>query len=499
MIADNNIVMSASYDRLQAALSILIAVSASLAALDLAGRVTAANGRNRLAWLTGGAIAMGIGIWSMHFTAMLAFRLPVPVSYDWPIVLLALLIGILSSAFALYMASRRTMALLQALTGSLTMGAGIAAMHYVGMAAMRLPAVMRFNPLLVGLSVAFAIAFSLAALLLAFDLREETRGTPSRKLLSSVAMGTAVSAMHFTGMASARFTSSERPADLSQAVSISSLETCGIIMVTLIVTGLAILTSAADRRFLAQNLELAVAKSSVALSEAARLAAMSEMSASVAHEINNPLAVTVTEASAALRWLAQYPPALNEAREALARAIRSANRASDVVGRIGALLRKTPPPMKRLEMGEVILEALFFARSTLLERGVTVKTDLAADAPMAIGDRIQLQQLVLNLIMNAVDAMSGVNDRPCELAIRLSSAPHEVLIQVQDSGRGLDPEHAPHVFDPFYSTKPHGIGMGLSLCRSIVQAHGGRLWFIPGSPHGTIFQFTLRKAENHNG
>src|SRR6267142_2884999 len=235
MIADNNIVMSASYDRLQAALSILIAVSASLAALDLAGRVTAANGRSRLAWLTGGAIAMGIGIWSMHFTAMLAFRLPVPVSYDWPIVLLALLIGILSSAFALYMASRRTMALLQALTGSLTMGAGIAAMHYVGMAAMRLPAVMRFNPLLVALSVAFAIAFSLAALLLAFDLREETRGTPSRKLVSSLAMGAAVSAMHFTGMASARFTSSERPADLSQAVSISSLETCGIIMVTLIV------------------------------------------------------------------------------------------------------------------------------------------------------------------------------------------------------------------------------------------------------------------------
>jgi signal transduction histidine kinase len=154
--------------------------------------------------------------------------------------------------------------------------------------------------------------------------------------------------------------------------------------------------------------------------------------------------------------------------------------------------------MKRLEMGEVILEALFFARGTLLERGITVKTDLAADAPMAIGDRIQLQQLVLNLIMNAVDAMSGVTDRPRELIIRLSSTPHDVLIQVQDSGRGLDPEHAPHIFDPFYSTKPHGIGMGLSLCRSIVQAHGGRLWFIPGSPHGTIFQFTLRKAENHN-
>ncbi len=218
MIADNNIVMSASYDHLEAALSVLIAVSASLAALDLAGRVTAANGRARLAWLTGGAIAMGSGIWSMHFTAMLAFRLPVPVSYDWPTVLLSLLAGILASAVALYVTSRRTMGPMQAATGSLTMGTGIAAMHYIGMAAMRLPAAMRFSPLLVALSVALAIAFSLAALLLAFDLREETRGTPSRKVVSSLAMGAGISTMHFTGMTSARFTPSDTPTDLSHAV-----------------------------------------------------------------------------------------------------------------------------------------------------------------------------------------------------------------------------------------------------------------------------------------
>jgi len=499
MIADNNIVMSASYDHLEAALSVLIAVSASLAALDLAGRVTAANGWNRLAWLTGGAIAMGSGIWSMHFTAMLAFRLPVPVSYDWPTVLLSLLAGILTSAVALYVTSRRTMGPMQAATGSLTMGAGIAAMHYIGMAAMRLPAAMRFSPLLVALSVALAIAFSLAALLLAFDLREETRGTPSRKIVSSLAMGAGISTMHFTGMTSARFTPSDTPTDLSHAVNISSLETSGIIMVTLVITGLTILTSAVDRRFLAQSLELAVAKSSMALSEAARVAAMSEMSAAIAHEINQPLGATVTEASASLRWLALEPPALSEARESLARVIRNANRASDVVGRIGALLRKTPPPMRRLEVGEVILEALFLARSPLQERGIAVKTDLASEAPGAVGDRIQLQQLLLNLVMNAVDAMSTVTDRSRELVIRLSSTPHEVLVQVQDSGRGLDPEHAPHIFDPFFSTKPHGIGMGLSLCRSIVQMHGGRLWFTPNSPNGAIFQFTLRKAEKQHG
>ncbi len=237
----------------------------------------------------------------------------------------------------------------------------------------------------------------------------------------------------------------------------------------------------------------------MALSEAARVAAMSEMSAAIAHEINQPLGATVTEASASLRWLALEPPALSEARESLARVIRNANRASDVVGRIGALLRKTPPPMRRLEVGEVILEALFLARSPLQERGIAVKTDLASEAPGAVGDRIQLQQLLLNLVMNAVDAMSTVTDRPRDLVIRLSSTPHEVLVQVQDSGRGLDPEHAPHIFDPFFSTKPHGIGMGLSLCRSIVQMHGGRLWFTPNSPNGAIFQFTLRKAEKQHG
>jgi NO-binding membrane sensor protein with MHYT domain len=200
-----NTTMAASYDYLQVALSALIAVSASYAALDLAGRVTAASGWPRFTWFTGGATAMGIGIWAMHFTAMLAFRLPVPVGYHWPTVILSLLAGILSSAFALYVASRQKMGWVQAFTSSVIMGVGIAAMHYMGMAAMRLAAVMRFNPLIVVSSVVLAMVFSLAALLLAFDLREETRGTPSRKVVSSLVMGTAISAMHYSGMASASF------------------------------------------------------------------------------------------------------------------------------------------------------------------------------------------------------------------------------------------------------------------------------------------------------
>ena len=251
-----NAAMPGSYDHLQVALSVLIAISASYAALDLAGRVTAASGGARSAWLTGGASAMGIGIWSMHFTGMLAFSLPVPVGYQWPTVLLSLVAAILASAFALYVVSRQKLGLARALTGSLVMGGGIAAMHYIGMAAMRLAAVARFAPLLVTLSVVLAIVFSFAALMLAFDLREETRWTPSRKIASASVMGTAVSAMHYTGMASASFIPLPVSPDLSLAVSISALGTVGIGSVTLMVLGLAVFMCSVDRRLAAQTNEL---------------------------------------------------------------------------------------------------------------------------------------------------------------------------------------------------------------------------------------------------
>jgi len=171
-----NAAMPGSYDHLQVALSVVIAIAASYAALDLAGRVTAASGWARSVWLTGGAVAMGIGIWSMHFTAMLAFHLPVPVGYHWPTVMLSLLVGILSSAFALHVASRQKMGRVQAVISSVAMGVGIAAVHYIGMAAMRLSAVMQFNFLIVVFSVVLAMAFSLAALVTATVASEFIRG-----------------------------------------------------------------------------------------------------------------------------------------------------------------------------------------------------------------------------------------------------------------------------------------------------------------------------------
>ena len=183
-----------SYDYGEVARSILIAIAASYAALDLGGRITAARGWARTAWLTGGATAMGIGIWTMHFKGMLAFRLPVTVGYHWPTVLVSFVIAVLASAVALYVATRKKMGPAQAWTGSLVMGGGIAAMHYVGMAAMRLAAVTRFDPLLVALSIVLAILFSPIALMFTFDYREDFRGTTLAKVISAVVMGAAISA-----------------------------------------------------------------------------------------------------------------------------------------------------------------------------------------------------------------------------------------------------------------------------------------------------------------
>jgi PAS domain S-box-containing protein len=245
-----------SYDYRTVALSVLIATSASYAALDLGGRVTAVRGWTRSAWLAGGAAAMGFGIWSMHFTGMLAFTLPVPVSYDWPTVLLSLLAAILASAVALYVASRKEMDRVQALTGGLLMGLGIAGMHYTGMAAMRLPAVCHYSPLLVALSVFIAVIASFGALGLPFDYREACRSTTLAKVISATMMGAAISLMHYTGMMAATFFPSTILPDTSHAVSVSSLGLSGIAIGTFVVQALAVLTSSVDRQLAAQAQEL---------------------------------------------------------------------------------------------------------------------------------------------------------------------------------------------------------------------------------------------------
>src|ERR1700745_3317439 len=216
-----------SYNYALVALSVLIAMFASYAALDLSGRVTAAGGWTRGVWLLGGAGAMGPGIWSMHSIGMLAFILPIPVAYHWPTVLLSLFAAILASVIALYVVSRPKMGASRAAAGSLLMGAGISMLHYIGMAAMRFPAICQFNFFVVVLSVIFAILISFAALWITLHFRDEKTGIGREKIAGAGVMGAATPLRHYPVMAAASFTPSGMPADLSHAVSISTLGTSG--------------------------------------------------------------------------------------------------------------------------------------------------------------------------------------------------------------------------------------------------------------------------------
>ena len=904
-----------SYNYALVALSVLIAMFASYAALDLAGRVTAAGGWTRVVWLLGGAGAMGIGIWSMHYIGMLAFILPIPVAYHWPTVLLSLFAAILASVVALGVVSRQKMGSSRALAGSVLMGAGIASMHYIGMAAMRLPAICGFNSFLVVLSVVFAVLISLAALWITFHFRDEKTGIGWEKLAGAVVMGAAIPVMHYTGMAAATFTASGMPADLSHAVSISTLGTAGIAVVTFIVLGLALLTSWVDRRSATQTLEVQEEKlqqSEAYLSEAQRLShtgsfgwrvsngeiicsdetfrifqydrtamptvelflqrvhpedlvlvketveraardgkdfeyeyrlmmpdrsvkhvhvvaralsetsgaiqflgtvmditerkraesllagekrllemvargyslakildslcllveeqapdvlasillldsngkqlrhggapslpksytdaidgseigpsmgscgtaayfgkqvivsdiakdplwanfhelamthslracwstpifsaegkvigtfamyyreprspssrdqdvigqithlagvaiqhklaeealrrsegylaeaqrlsqtgswastvgeirylseecyrvlgfdphggqplyetffqrihpddqakfreavetaecekadfeleyrfvhprgelrdihvighpvlgasgdlvefvgtvmdvterkradeererlrqaqadlaymnrvtTMSELAASLAHEIKQPIAAAVTDANTCLRWLTRENPDVEEARQTAARIVKDATRAAEIISRIRTLFKKGTFERELVDVNEMIREMIVLLRGEATRYSISVRTELAQDLPQITGDRVQLQQVIMNLIINGVDAMRDVEGAR-ELAITSQRTENEhLLLSVSDTGVGLPPQKD-QIFNAFFTTKVHGTGMGLAISRSIVESHGGRLWASDNHPRGASFYLTL--------
>src|ERR1700719_3210584 len=678
-----------SYNYALVALSVLIAMFASFAALDFAGRVTAAGGWTRAVWLLGGAGAMGTGIWSMHYIGMLAFILPIPVAYHWPSVLLSLLAAILASVVALGVVSRQKMGATRAVAGSVLMGAGIASMHYIGMAAMRLPAICQFNSSLVVMSVVFAVLISFAALWITFHFRDEKKGIGWEKLAGAVVMGAAIPVMHYTGMAAASFTASGAPADLSHAVSISALGTAGIAAFTFVVLGLALLTSRADRRFAAQTLELqeeklqrseaylaeaqrlthtgswawrvagrdalhlseewyriygfdpengppafeqllerthpedrakwkgaidraidrksdyevefrillpdattkyihtvghpvlnasgdlvqfvgsstdvterkraeqatrllaAIVESShdaivskslngvitswnkgaerlfgyaaeeavgqnitmiipperrqeertiveqlargervdyfetvrmrkdgslldvsltispmkdasgrvvgasklarditerkrseealhqaqTDLAHASRLTTMGEFTASLAHEIKQPISAAVTNAKTCLRWLGRDEPNVPEAREAAARIIKDVTRASDIIGRISVLFKKGALQRELVDVNELIREMVVLLRSEANRYSISIRIELAEDLPKVMGDRVQLQQVFMNLMLNGIDAMKEASGGS-ELAIKSEADDGQLLISVSDTGVG---------------------------------------------------------------
>ena len=228
------------------------------------------------------------------------------------------------------------------------------------------------------------------------------------------------------------------------------------------------------------------------LEHASRLATMGQLTASIAHEVRQPIASSILNAQAALRWLDRETPELDEARQALGGVIKEGSRASNVIDRIRDLVKKAPPRKDRLDINGSIRELVELTRGEAVKNGVSVQLRLSEELPLADGDRVQLQQVVLNLMINAIQAMSATTDGPRHLTISTREAESGgLLVLVQDSGPGLAPEALERVFEPFHTTKPGGLGLGLSICRSIIEAHGGRLWASPNEPRGAIFQFSL--------
>jgi C4-dicarboxylate-specific signal transduction histidine kinase len=240
--------------------------------------------------------------------------------------------------------------------------------------------------------------------------------------------------------------------------------------------------------------EEALRKANADLAHITRVTTMGEFVASIAHEVSQPLSAVVTNAEASLHWLAGSAPNIEKACEAVGRVVRDGKHAGEVIARIRALCRKSGVKRQRLDMNEAIEEVLALAQGEVRTKRVALCTDLATRLPPVLGDRVQLQQVVLNLIMNGIEAMSSVQDRPRELVIRTQEAEDDlVVVTVQDSGTGLDPKIKEQIFDAFYTTKGEGMGMGLSISRSIVQDHGGRLWASTNQGPGATFQFTLSK------
>jgi len=476
-------VVTGTHDPFLVALSILVACFASYTALDLSAHVGPARGFARRVWLVAAAVTMGGGIWSMHFVAMLAFIMPTPVSYDIGLTILSLVVAIVVTGGGFYVISRRSASPLRLVFSGIFMGLGIAGMHYTGMAAMEGHAELSYDPLIVALSLVIAIGASTVALWVAFRTTDL-----GQKLVAAVVMGLAISGMHYTAMRAAIFTA-HGPVHEAQAS--ESLDQTNLALAVAGTTFVILAFAAIASLFERKRAEEALRQAQANLAHVSRVMTLGELTASISHEVNQPLAAVVTNGQICLRLLALETPRPDEMRAAVERIVRDANRASEVIQRIRALAKRSEPQMVSLDINDVIREAIPLVQREVFIHGASLRTELASALPPVLGDRVQLQQVVINLLMNGVEAMAPITDRPREILIRSQREAGQVHVAVRDSGIGIDSETAERLFSAFFTTKPSGMGMGLSISRSIIRAHGGRLWVSPNADHGAAFQFTV--------
>jgi NO-binding membrane sensor protein with MHYT domain/nitrogen-specific signal transduction histidine kinase/CheY-like chemotaxis protein len=478
-------------------LSILIASLASYTALDLAARLTVAQGRERLAWLAGGSLAMGIGIWSMHFVGMLAFHLPRPMAYGVQLVLLSVLVAIVASAFALTVVSRRSVSLVGLAISALWMGPAIAGMHYIGMAALQVEARMQFDPILVTASVAIAVAASFVGLWLAYRYRsDESRRTRLRRLASGAIMGGAIAGMHYTGMAAATFTANGHSGHDTGGLLATGGLTIGVVLGTLTILGLGLLGAMLDRWLRSRAAEAERRR------ESQKLEAIGQLAGGVAHDFNNLLTAIMGHVEFVLEAL----PAGSPVHEDVLQIRHAAERAAELTRQLLAFSRRQMLRPVQLDLNQVVTGTMRMLQRVLDAR-INVRLGLEPNLGVTRADVSQLEQVIVNLVVNARDAMPEGGTLTVETAnVDLEAGPtgqhlgtlpgSYVMLAFTDTGAGMTPEVQARIFDPFFTTKGQGrgTGLGLSTVYGIIKQSGGSISVYSEPGRGSTFKVYLPRA-----